>query len=724
MDSVSDLLIAESVFQVSGGNMDGAGAAMQSLDKQQRPPEARVIDTPHSTRGYTQRVVVALQSVAVGAWTGVANNDLAAQVEPRLNAWLAGLLGDPADYVFGAKLMDAVLDTAEPPKIVSWADSGTTLAVGLDQLGLSPLALVLGSEARQGGGQSEVQERIGAALAAQARALPGAVPEHQAVVLLAESPQSGKHGLVAFESFAWLLRRLIEKARPLRRMDMVRAEDGVETDATLNDGEFAGVDLADLTQRLNIAEAPAQAAIVDLDAAIAAVPLDEQGFVSVAPDSPNRPALLSDLHAALAQARALGWRSALPSERVAAAAAEGERVSPSDTLELAHARAKSLLAEVRARLDAAPAPVATDSLAKQAQAALDRIAAILGKAFPVLPRFNLGAYASDAAATLGDRASLLDSDDLAIAGWLPKLGCVREGTGLLSDVLSAAEAMGQIGAPDDCKVLQFPRSATARWAALPPAPDQDLRGAVAVVAHAPDALASIAAADSLAGLFIDEWSETIPADRETTGLGFHFDAPGARPPQSMLLAVPADPSADNWTLDALLETVNEAMALSRLRAVRPQDLTGLGLVLPGIYPLEQFQARCAVGRLREDAREEPVGAARGWRPGERNEFHEDGGRYSGCFRVRTEWASIEFPPRRSASSRWRQRSRSPILRPRRGRGSNRCRPATTCPRRCRRALPTRCGCSRASGSSTSSRARMQAVRSRRIFGSKACRSPH
>ena len=116
-----------------------------------------------------------------------------------------------------------------------------------------------------------------------------------------------------------------------------------------------------------------------------------------------------------------------------------------------------------------------------------------------------------------------------------------------------------------------------------------MRGAVAVVAHAPDALASIAAADGLAGLFIDEWSETIPADRETTGLGFHFDAPGARPPQSMLLAVPADPSADNWTLDALLETVNEAMALSRLRAVRPQDLTGLGLVLPGIYLSNNFK---------------------------------------------------------------------------------------------------------------------------------------
>lgn len=589
MDSVADLVLAESVFQVSGGNMDGAGAAMQSLDKQQRPPDARVVDTPRSTRGYTQRVVVAMQSAALGPWAGVADNDLAAQVEPCLNAWLGGLLGDPARYVFQARLMDAILDDAVSPKIVSWTDSGVKLEVGLADLGLSPLALVLGSESQSGRGQSEVQERVGAALAAKARALPGAVPEHQAIVLQAETP--GKKGLVVFESFAWLLRRLIEKTRPLRRMDMVRAEDGVETEAMLNDGEFAGVDLPDLLQRMQRAEAPALAALDALANAVAGVPLDDQGFVSLAADAPNRPALLASLQSALAQARVLGWRSALPSERVAAGTVEGEgqRVTPGDTVELAHARAKGLHAEVKARLDAAPAPAAADSTVRQAQAALDRIAAILGKAFPVLPRFSLGAYASDAATTLGDRATLLGGDDLAIAGWLPKLGCVREGTGLLADVLSAAEAMGQAGAPEDCKLLQFPREGSARWCALPPTPGQDLRGAVAVVAHAPSALAALAPADTMAGLFVDEWSETVPSDQETTGLGFHFDAPGARPPQTMLLAVPPDPSADAWTLQALLDTVNEAMDLARLRAVRPQDLTGLGLMLPGIFLSNNFK---------------------------------------------------------------------------------------------------------------------------------------
>lgn len=585
MDSVSDLLVAESVFQVAGGNMDGAGAAMQALDKQQRPPETRVMDTPHSTRGHTQRVVVALQSTGLGPWAGVADDDLAAQVEPRLNAWLAGLIGDPANVVFRAKLMNAVLDASEPPKIAGWADSGQLLSVGLADLGLSPLALVLGSEARQGAGQSELQERIGAALSAQARALPGAVPERQAVVLQPDAP-AGQLGLVAFESFCWLLRRLLEKARPLRRMDMVRAEDGVETEATLAEGEFAGVDLADLQARMQAAETPALAALQALDEAVADVPLDPQGFIDPGLGEAAQADLFAGLQGALAQARALGWRSALPSERIGTPAEEGERVAPGDTLALAFARAKSLAAEVRARLDAAPGPVAGDPLPRQAQAAVDRVHAILGKAFPLLPRFGLGAYAPDATATQADRATLLGGDELAIAGWLPKLGCVREATGRLADVLTAAEAMGQVGDPADCQLLQFPRDANARWAALPPAPGQDLRGAVAVAAHAPGGLDPGAA---MAGLFVDEWSETLPNTQETAGLGFHFDAPGARPPQSMLLAVPADPNADAWTLDALLATVQEALALARLRAVRPQDLAGLGLVLPGIFLSNNFK---------------------------------------------------------------------------------------------------------------------------------------
>jgi hypothetical protein len=137
--------------------------------------------------------------------------------------------------------------------------------------------------------------------------------------------------------------------------------------------------------------------------------------------------------------------------------------------------------------------------------------------------------------------------------------------------------------------VQFPRDAAARWAALPPNSTQDLRGTVAVAMHAPGALAAFTADALVAGLFVDEWMESIPDNEETTGLGFHFDAPGARAPQSILLAVPADPGMQNWTLDGLLGVVNEAMALARMRAVRPQDLQALGLILPGIYLSNNFK---------------------------------------------------------------------------------------------------------------------------------------
>ena len=153
---------------------------------------------------------------------------------------------------------------------------------------------------------------------------------------------------------------------------------------------------------------------------------------------------------------------------------------------------------------------------------------------------------------------------------------MRESTALLSDALTAAEALaattGYAHDALDWKLVQYPRDARAHWAALPPTADQDLRGTVAVAMHAPGAIAAIEPAAAIAGLFVDEWMETIPSDQETTGLGFHFDAPGARPPQAILLAVPADPSMPNWTLDGLVDVVNEAMALARLRAVRPQDL--------------------------------------------------------------------------------------------------------------------------------------------------------
>ena len=94
----------------------------------------------------------------------------------------------------------------------------------------------------------------------------------------------------------------------------------------------------------------------------------------------------------------------------------------------------------------------------------------------------------------------------------------------------------------------------------------------------------MAAGQTLAGMMCDEWPEFVPDPYQTAAIGFHYDAPGARPPQSILLALPPRVNQAHWTFDDVLDVLHEAWDLARLRAVRPKDLgAGLGLLLPGNY---------------------------------------------------------------------------------------------------------------------------------------------
>ena len=73
------------------------------------------------------------------------------------------------------------------------------------------------------------------------------------------------------------------------------------------------------------------------------------------------------------------------------------------------------------------------------------------------------------------------------------------------------------------------------------------------------------------GLLLEEWTEVVPAETETTGIAFQFDKPNAEPPQSILLATPPQFSGA-WRWDDLVQTLHETLDMARLRAVEPQQL--------------------------------------------------------------------------------------------------------------------------------------------------------
>jgi hypothetical protein len=252
--------------------------------------------------------------------------------------------------------------------------------------------------------------------------------------------------------------------------------------------------------------------------------------------------------------------------------------------------------------------------AQRAQHAIDRLKRLFGRDFPVLPRFALGPYATEFNASLANQGTLTVSDSWRVNGWLTQVARVREGADRFAAAVSAHEALCAPLALGDLKVVQFPHQAKQAWAALPEAwlqddgkpfdpasvPEElrdylavqpgipyhninDVAPSVAIALHAPG-VDAIADDGTLAAFVCDEWPEFVPDPFQTAGIGFHYDAPGARPPQSILLALPPKLGQDAWSFDDAVDVIHEAFDLGKLRAVRPRDLAGgLGAILPGNY---------------------------------------------------------------------------------------------------------------------------------------------
>src|SRR2546423_13325423 len=73
------------------------------------------------------------------------------------------------------------------------------------------------------------------------------------------------------------------------------------------------------------------------------------------------------------------------------------------------------------------------------------------------------------------------------------------------------------------------------------------------------------------GLLFDEWTEVIPADRETTGIALNIDRPDSEPPQAMLLVSPPVRTG-TWNTDDLVAAITETFEMARTRAVEPGHL--------------------------------------------------------------------------------------------------------------------------------------------------------
>lgn len=554
VDAIADLLLAESVHQLVAGNPERAGASLGTLAAGDHPPpEPDVVRTPRVGQTLTHRVIlVGGQSVpaAVGWQVGGAR----ASAEPFLERWVGHLLGDLRQVQVRVILDEPppvasmpVLDTAAaspaPPasgSAISWPVEQT---FPLGALGLGALDLVYEATTTPGGPPGAPTLLEGRAI----RRARGHAPAGAAAGVPRIDPTpatGGRPSLAAAVEMARALRALLGAARPAGPDDFARPQDG----------SHGTVDTTDFGHR-------AAAAVTALGAAVEQLA-----------QAARTPAAVATTRARL---------DALAGFGVGAVQASGGSPPEEDPLALAGA-----VAEGRRRRDRASQALAgaADEAGTREMAAL---AEVFGQDFRALPPVGTPTGGSALVAALAQSASLVAGDPLAPADWLRRAGRVRSATGLLDDVLLYSQALGT-GGPFALAVAQLPTApfiqadgspAPPRWVALPFTGKLGPEPVTSLVVHAAPGLDP---AKPLSGLVVDEWPETVPAAELSTGIAFHYDAPGARPPQAILLAVHPDPQQP-WSSAILADVILETIELAKLRLVDLQAVAWAGRFLPALY---------------------------------------------------------------------------------------------------------------------------------------------
>ncbi len=527
LDAVSDVLLAESVHQTALGNSERAAAALDALDRQHPIPDLGVIRTPRTATTHSHRVLVALADAAPAAgWSGL--DDARRAAEPRVDAWCGAVLGAADRFRFAAQVRDAAGAVLQD------------VAVALPTLGLSALGTVMACTTSTEGAPSELEQRVLVRVAAQVTATGAAEVE-----LLDEPPASSGATAVG-------LRGLLELGADVAAM--LSSSRPADARSLLPDTERppSGLDVAELRGRA--------------DGVVGGLSDVVDALESLDPDAPT-----DDVVEALLRAADL-LPAAVPGSEDPVA--QSARVGGG---------ARRLLDDLVAREDAFDRAASED--AAIAAHDLARVRAVLGDDFPVVAQFTLPGpvppdgedWRASITASLAD-PTLFAGADLAVASWATQHALVRPALARLTRCLEGSELLGGRTGLADLVVAQLPRRPGARWVGLPfdtpPPPTTSL------VLHS---IGAFDAAAPFAALVVDQWSDTVPSRQETTGVSFHFDAPGARAPQSVLLAVPADAGATGWSVEALAGAVREAVALARIRPLDIDDIDTAARFLPAAY---------------------------------------------------------------------------------------------------------------------------------------------
>jgi hypothetical protein len=549
-DSLGDLVISESVYQIVQGNHVRASAMLTSLAEGKNIPDPQIIDTPRTGKVVTHRIIINIRPLPVFVnpveWQSAVTPR--ALAEPSLNNWLANMIGNPANIF-----------------CTIWKEDNSLFSqVSLADLDIQPLDyLYLTSNAE------ELKQYIGFK--------SGTSNQKVTIDLKSRLPQWDK-GIRTFCELDFLmdqLRAIIQQGRAASALDFTDSNNSVYAE---------GFDINQLQLRVSNAYQNFKTSIFNIlnDSDLYKIIKQDSSSISI---DPTEKLQLNESQAKLLvpfllNAHLYGVPNCIP--RIDFATAQNKQDASDDLA----GQADNAIKQVQKRLGLADGclnkVVSTTSDKQKKAIYADAAKALFGKAFVMFPLFvplnsnellqqlNLSA----------DKKLMRYKGFRALADWKQAISKVRKQMKALYNVEINQILSGDLSFTYE--PVQLPYKQDDYWVGTE-FPDGYSAGddQLSVMLISPEEWKNNT--PNKAALVVDEWVEILPNKIETTGISINYDNPNACAPQSVLLAV-TPVETGKWQFENLVYTLIDTLEMAKNRAVEPDNLeqSPLSHVLPTI----------------------------------------------------------------------------------------------------------------------------------------------
>lgn len=571
MDAVSDLALAESVYQVSKGNFEYSDAMMKAISKSSTIPEPEIVKTPRTGHGITQRVTINFNPIRrdsltiTNPWNTIPMTPRAIS-EPSINNWLGKIIGDPSKI----KCIVRYVDSSEVEN---------TIEITAAEFNLQPIDfLSLINKDTDITTSSELSKLI----SYYVRTLNNLSDDVELTINYRERESSWDSTIKTFFEVAPLISNLITligKSRELSADDLIFPGSAIQTTTGGNDIDELFLRITNNNQ----------------DGAFDTLQLLHNSLISerdlLANETDFSSPIFSDVRDLLMTAYNYDVSQSLPdSSSGGSEAIKIELLTKLDEairiISAKITRAEKLLEKYKV----------DGSKEQNTDILIQVLKAIFSSSFVITPLFYL--HNPDELQIAWNEKPTVDFNKMD--KWFKGIARVRKNMFTLEQTSTMHHLFEQQEV--NLTPVQLTTSPLSYWAGgdYPENPDpnnpseQPPTGDVlSLVMHLPENFSFVETngeANYYAGLLVDDWVELIPSKEETTGIAFHYDQPNAKPPQTILLAVTPELTG-SWTWSNLSQTVIETMEMAKKRAVTPNHLVDSNFhsyqnlftqVLPGV----------------------------------------------------------------------------------------------------------------------------------------------